>query len=72
SNFKVTTADSFGAVVLGGTFDRLHDGHQTSIKQAVDLAMDQIVMGVCNGPMLMNKQRWVLPVIHTHVIGHVK
>lgn len=27
---KITTADSFGVVVLGGTFDRLHDGHHNS------------------------------------------
>ncbi|KAJ4889918.1 Uncharacterized protein Rs2_29666 [Raphanus sativus] len=27
---KITTADSFGPVVLGSTFDRLLNGHQTS------------------------------------------
>ena len=27
---KITMADSFGAVVLGGIFDLLHAGHQTS------------------------------------------
>ncbi|KAH0902518.1 hypothetical protein HID58_042021, partial [Brassica napus] len=54
---KITTADSFGAIVLGGTFDRLHDGHdQTSRLIAVELAMDRIVVGVCDSPMLMNKQ----------------
>ncbi|KAH0917135.1 hypothetical protein HID58_024795 [Brassica napus] len=53
---KVSTADSFGAVVLGGTFDRLHEGHRTFLKAAAELARDRLVVGVCDGPMLKNKQ----------------
>ncbi|CAH8303681.1 unnamed protein product [Eruca vesicaria subsp. sativa] len=50
---KISTV---GAVVLGGTFDRLHDGHRTFLKAAAELARDRLVVGVCDGPMLTNKQ----------------
>ncbi|EOA31569.1 hypothetical protein CARUB_v10014762mg [Capsella rubella] len=53
---KMSPANSFGAVVLGGTFDRLHDGHRMFLKAAAELARDRIVVGVCDGPMLTNKQ----------------
>uniref|UniRef100_A0A7C9A0K7 Cytidyltransferase-like domain-containing protein n=2 Tax=Opuntia streptacantha TaxID=393608 RepID=A0A7C9A0K7_OPUST len=47
---------SYGAVVLGGTFDRLHDGHRLFLKAAAELARDRVIVGVCVGPMLANKQ----------------
>ncbi|OMO84443.1 hypothetical protein COLO4_22050 [Corchorus olitorius] len=53
---KLSPPDSYGAVVLGGTFDRLHDGHRLFLKSAVELAKDRIVVGVCDGPMLIKKQ----------------
>ncbi|VAI58947.1 unnamed protein product [Triticum turgidum subsp. durum] len=47
----------YGSVVLGGTFDRLHDGHRRLLKVAsADLARDRIVVGVCTGPMLAKKE----------------
>ncbi|KAJ0021190.1 hypothetical protein Pint_31948 [Pistacia integerrima] len=53
---KISPPNSYGAVVLGGTFDRLHDGHRLFLKAAAELARDRIVVGVCDGPMLANKQ----------------
>ncbi|XP_044470511.1 syntaxin-112-like [Mangifera indica] len=55
-NSAVSPPNSYGAVVLGGTFDRLHDGHRLFLKAAAELARDRIVVGVCDGPMLANKQ----------------
>ncbi|XP_062188049.1 phosphopantetheine adenylyltransferase 1-like [Phragmites australis] len=47
---------AYRSVVLGGTFDRLHDGHRRLLKASADLASDRIVVGVCTGPMLVKKE----------------
>ncbi|XP_075655216.1 syntaxin-112-like [Castanea sativa] len=53
---EISPPNSYAAVVLGGTFDRLHDGHRLFLKAAAELVKDRIVVGVCDGPMLTKKQ----------------
>ncbi|XP_040989319.1 phosphopantetheine adenylyltransferase [Juglans microcarpa x Juglans regia] len=53
---ELSPANSYAALVLGGTFDRLHEGHRLFLKAAAELARERIVVGVCDGPMLSNKQ----------------
>ncbi|KAL5707963.1 pantetheine-phosphate adenylyltransferase [Ranunculus cassubicifolius] len=46
----------YSAVVIGGTFDRLHDGHRLFLQATAEFAKDRVVVGVCDGPMLLKKQ----------------
>ncbi|KAL2610798.1 hypothetical protein R1flu_022490 [Riccia fluitans] len=47
---------SYKAVVLGGTFDRLHDGHRLLLKAAADAAKERVLVGISDGPMLEKKE----------------
>lgn len=46
----------YGVVVIGGTFDRLHEGHRQFLKATAEFAKDRVVVGVCDGPMLIKKK----------------
>jgi ATP sulfurylase len=45
----------YDAVVLGGTFDRLHNGHKVLLSRAIALANKRITCGVTDGDMIKSK-----------------
>lgn len=51
-----SSPQSYSAVVLGGTFDHLHEGHKCLLKAAAESAKERIVVGISTGPMLASKE----------------
>lgn len=51
----VECLDIYEHVVLGGTFDRLHNGHKTLLSEAVLRCINTITVGVTNTDMLKSK-----------------
>ncbi|EJW71670.1 hypothetical protein WUBG_17424 [Wuchereria bancrofti] len=50
-----TIEKSYDAVVLGGTFDRLHNGHKLLLSRAVMAASERIICGITCGDMIKSK-----------------
>ncbi|XP_053971674.1 bifunctional coenzyme A synthase [Hylaeus volcanicus] len=50
----------YKSVVLGGTFDRLHNGHKIFLSEAVLRCTQQLTVGVTNTNMLHGKLLWEL------------
>lgn len=50
--------DTFGAVVVAGTFDRLHSGHKELLRRAAEVVQlnGEIVVGVTTENLLQNKE----------------
>jgi len=46
---------SYPGVVIGGTFDQIHDGHKLLISTSLLAASKQFTVGVSDGPLLNNK-----------------
>uniref|UniRef100_A0AAF5RWL5 Cytidyltransferase-like domain-containing protein n=1 Tax=Wuchereria bancrofti TaxID=6293 RepID=A0AAF5RWL5_WUCBA len=55
-----TIEKSYDAVVLGGTFDRLHNGHKLLLSRAVMAASERIICGITCGDMIKKKVLWEL------------
>lgn len=47
----------FRRVIVGGTFDRLHEGHKELLKTAAMLG-DEVFVGITDGDMLKEKEGW--------------
>lgn len=50
-----TSEGLYGTVALGGTFDRIHSGHNLLLTYSAYLCSNRIIVGVSDGPLLINK-----------------
>ncbi|XP_055935463.1 bifunctional coenzyme A synthase-like [Argiope bruennichi] len=55
-----TEFQTFDTVCLGGTFDRLHNGHKVFLSEAALKATKKIIVGVSDGVTLKKKILWEL------------
>lgn len=51
----------FGSVLLGGTFDHLHNGHKKLLSLAVSICSTRLIIGITSEVMLQQKQyaEWI-------------
>lgn len=52
---EVDSDNAYHTVVLGGTFDRLHNGHKVLLMEAVIRCTSQIIVGVTDQNMIESK-----------------
>ncbi|XP_034947383.1 bifunctional coenzyme A synthase [Chelonus insularis] len=55
-----TALKTYKSVVLGGTFDRLHNGHKILLTKAVFHATEKVTVGVTDSVLIVNKILWEL------------
>ncbi|XP_065896616.1 bifunctional coenzyme A synthase-like isoform X2 [Dysidea avara] len=46
---------SYNTVALGGTFDRIHGGHNLLLTYSANVCDKKVIVGVSDGPLLVNK-----------------
>lgn len=46
---------TFSDIALGGTFDKIHDGHRLLLTQSALMATSRILVGIASGPLLASK-----------------
>lgn len=76
----VTSADgaaapnngSYGTVALGGTFDRMHSGHNLLLTYSAYMCTDRIIIGISDGVLLASKVLAELIEPVEHRISNVK
>ncbi|KAI5635214.1 dephospho-CoA kinase domain-containing protein [Phthorimaea operculella] len=54
------SVQTYDYVALGGTFDRLHNGHKILLSQAVLRSTKHVTVGVCDVNMIQSKKLWEL------------
>lgn len=60
NNVPTSEFQIFKTVCLGGTFDRIHNGHKVLLSEAALRATEKLIVGVTDGPMLKKKVLWEL------------
>ena len=63
---------TYNTVALGGTFDRIHGGHNLLLAYSAYLCSNRIIVGVSDGPLLNNKVLAELIEPVEHRISNVK
>jgi pantetheine-phosphate adenylyltransferase len=61
----------FKCVAVGGTFDRLHEGHKALLRKACDTG-ETVIIGVATGKLLENKVKKELIYPYEHRVNDIK